>query len=502
MRLTMMRIFLRLDNLWPILFFIVLGTQLSFADQKLDSAFFEIKIKNNHSELKIDLPDNWQIKLLNSSPAHKILLKIFQSNKSKQNKLQIKHTLPRLSCVQAFRTLPLKPGNYLVVLELSDKISYEWNLEKPYHLIIHDEFLFDESEREYRKGLVFHRQGRLNDALTAYRKAIFKNRKHGNAYYKAAQIRYAWKQFHLAEINFKHALRLGCDSLKIYLDLSKFYQDYGKKELAKKYLQVYYEKIRKQQTDEKVYITKNVTKQENSVEKNAVANDSLAIEPTKEKMIPQEANSKRKIPLRIVIYLTASLILFLFITLSVVRRVWQYFHEHKREIETSSNIIIDPQKLEEQKLKILQVAKQMENKLIKYENGNKPVEQTNNSQTSKIKTTSNDENLVSLVMENELFDAVLPEDNYVTHDEKLDMAKGLNLGIGEIELALNLTAQQRKEKKEQDIGKKIEKLFNSNLDISEIARRMSLGRGEVELILALKGYKIETSSLHPSTSNF
>ena len=49
-----------------------------------------------------------------------------------------------------------------------------------------------------------------------------------------------------------------------------------------------------------------------------------------------------------------------------------------------------------------------------------------------------------------------------------------------------MTAHQRQAQKFHSLDNEIEALYEQNMDVTEIARHMSLGQGEVELLLAMR----------------
>ncbi|MFZ0391272.1 MAG: hypothetical protein WAN36_12515 [Calditrichia bacterium] len=85
-----------------------------------------------------------------------------------------------------------------------------------------------------------------------------------------------------------------------------------------------------------------------------------------------------------------------------------------------------------------------------------------------------------------------------TESEKADLARRLNLGIGEIELAINLTSRQRAAQNNRTIENQINALSALDLSYSEIARRMGIGQEEVRLFLSLKQSK---ESERPAAGN-
>ncbi|OPX34848.1 hypothetical protein B1H10_02575, partial [candidate division KSB1 bacterium 4484_188] len=219
-----------------ILLLLFLTTELAFTLPP-DHLELRFKTENHNTNIHFDIPQNWQIKILNNSPDQKIVLKISSDEKIENRDLQC--SLPKNSGLSDFKVLPFKPQSLLLVLNLKEPLEFGWKNKSQLQLEVHDRAFRDPAEREYLRGLEFQQAGDLNKALSAYRKAVFLNRKHGNAYFKAAQIRFRFKQYHLAEINFKHALRLNCDSLTLYRDMANFYRAYGKTDLAEKYRKIY-----------------------------------------------------------------------------------------------------------------------------------------------------------------------------------------------------------------------------------------------------------------------
>ena len=82
--------------------------------------------------------------------------------------------------------------------------------------------------------------------------------------------------------------------------------------------------------------------------------------------------------------------------------------------------------------------------------------------------------------------AQLSQLNLEEPENRLKLARSLNLGVGELELALNLKAHQRNVHKNLSREEQIARLYQKNLNVAEIARRMKIGQGEVEFYLAMQ----------------
>lgn len=474
-----------------IFFSLILFNSLLFsAETKTDTAFFEVKIENNHSVISIKSPQYWDFKLLSEPPAGKILLKAFPIESNSKQKLKFLNRLTSKGGVKSFRAITLKPQNYLVTLGLKDKLKFHWESGKKNRIVVNDGYFFDESEFQFHKGLALHKLGKLREALNAYRNAIAKNKQNGNAYYKAAQIRLAFKQRKLAEINFRHAERLGCDSLNLFLQMSSFFKDDGRLALSKKYHQIYRQKVRENLgTKNEPALASNVVRETSVPE---VADSDTLLSNAQPGDSGQEPESAQKaIPTKLILYSLGSLLLLIFIGWRV-REMLQKSTPEPQEMEDSE--ILD------------EMIEDLNRSIGRDTSVEKIVEETNPAENSgESGTTQTEEKVRFVPEETEQFfsresapdevdflesknalNVLFSGENGYSREKKTEVAKDLNLGLGEIDLALNLDNEQRNFSRTVDRENEIIRLHEAKMSISEIARSLEMGQGEVDLFLRFR----------------
>ncbi|HFE63473.1 MAG TPA: hypothetical protein ENK14_03535, partial [Caldithrix sp.] len=107
-----------------ILLLLFLTTELAFTLPP-DHLELRFKTENHNTNIHFDIPQNWQIKILNNSPDQKIVLKISSDEKIENRDLQC--SLPKNSGLSDFKVLPFKPQSLLLVLNLKEPLEFGWN---------------------------------------------------------------------------------------------------------------------------------------------------------------------------------------------------------------------------------------------------------------------------------------------------------------------------------------------------------------------------------------
>ena len=454
-----------------------------------NAAYFGLETENNHSVVRFRLPEGWKVKVLNSSPAVKILIKLINHVSDETPEAKIDNALPSYGGVRSYRILPLTSSSVLLVLELAGKMAFRWEGDNSGRLVIYDEDFRDPSQREFLRGLQLHRQGKLREALSAYRRAVHLNRRNGNAYYKAGQIRFAFKQYRLAEINYNHALRLKCDSLGLYPALAQLYRLKGRTKLMKKYQRLYREKqqeqVLSQQTENRDVSSRSETEQSLLQEKKEQKEAVLPAESQARSTPTAPAETEQSLPVRIALYLTGIALLSIFLIVSGFLYFQKKRYRFRRATENAL-FSLDSGELNVQKEKILQLARQAAHHF--------PSEVPPEMEAAREeKGDSSSEEAVTVSVEEKPDFSSVTEEGAVPN--RTDVARLLNLGVGEIELALNLTAHQRQAQKKRTLMNEIEEMHQQDISVTEIARRMGMGQGEVELLLAMKKGRMEPRSL-------
>ncbi len=478
----MTRAFSRPANL---IYLIVLGLLASLHGTETDfdpASVFDIEIRDNHSQINFHAPQGWECKLLNESPAGKIVMKLTGSDASDSENLVSETALPGKGSILRYHLTPLSPRNRLLVFDLEEALDFEWQATGGGCLVVHDEKFFDKSEWEYRRGLKLQKEGKKEQALAAFRKAVFLNRSNGNAYFKAGQIRLANQQYRLAEIDFKHALRLSSDSLDLYLALRDLYQAKGDPESVRKYEQIYRQKTAEQMsasTAEDKFVVPIQTKNTEQTGSHRVVASDAAASPDTAATLLSKTEPEGWSPSGTIFYLLgiAFLLVFAVVILSLLGL-------RKRHADAELMPDLPEIQLQYQKDKILKAARKIVSQ-SEADPGDSsdipPVLDDANEQQSADERSM--EHTRSLMEEGEYADEEEPVDHRWDGSR---IARELNLGVGEIELALNMTAHQRQAQKFHSLDNEIEALYEQNMDVTEIARHMSLGQGEVELLLAMR----------------
>ena len=360
-------------------------------------------------------------------------------------------------------------------------------------MVLEDQKFVDVKNHRYYEAVALQKSGKLQDALQIYRSIIFKNRKNANAYFKAAQVRQALGQFHLAEINYKHALRLGCDSLTIYRDVSELFRKQGLAEKAAQYQEIYLSKLPKPEIKNNnaglLAASKIIQKEEsvqNSETKLAENNPENSKDSAKTTLVLNNADVKSEMPLKTVFYLIGSGFLILLFSIIGISR-YRDKKQVQKPVQSFENIQGSLDKIEHdlQREKLMEKVREIRNRVNEYEE--LPVTQTE----IKEEIAENEEP----IFEPESMEMLRKKSPFLLNEEydipeTTEMAKNLNLGIGEVELALNLKAHQRKVNNTFSVEAKINQLFEKHKDVSEVARIMQMGQGEVQLFLKMRDHEM------------
>jgi len=468
-----------------ILFFVTLMPLFA-----VSSAAQSFRIIQNPQETTIFISKEifQQAKLLNFSPASKILLKVTPQDMTygaNFTDLQI----PEKSGIVAVKNTPIDGKNYLLVIELFEKLPFSYRVSdsEGVRIVIEDEAYRDVLENYYRKGLYYQQKGDEGTALQYYRKVVFKNRKHPHAYYKAGQIRFQWKQYRLAEINFNHALKNQCDSLGVYDWMAKLYDVYGKVQLAQEYREKF---LRLKQT--RLELENRISpekKQETPIEirlvnetapskEDSVANLKTSVEET-------SPITRAGIPLKVYAYILGIVSLSLFIIIWVVLTLLKK-RKQRLLYGRANDVEIDLAKRKEKFLKLTREILQDNADQEIPHTGEENQKQEPDSMLSDllppteefikgISTTSNHPE----IRESDF----LKEKEETNRMEIESLARELKLGVGEIELALNLSNKKPSNIRQKDVYSRIRELYEKNYSIQAIAREVNLGQNEVELFL-------------------
>lgn len=440
--------------------------------------------------IKIKPSDKLRASLLNHGPAYKALVKVSGiDNQVKPGRLS-NLRLPENNILKQIQLTPMGKGIGLLTVEFSRKIDFKWYNDHDYRMVINLPKPLPSWEKHYRAGLEYHKKGLLEQALSEYRKAVFQNRKHGNAYYKAGQIRAAFGQYRLAEINYNHALRLKCDSLGLYKSMAQLYSKIGNPAKAAQFRQLFAEK-QKKETSEKNSIA---LVEKNSEPQKTVTTPTFS-SPTQDSLQAMPLNGDSTATARVIPAKTKwqfagiAVIMLGFVALGI-RSIRS---RRKKVIEWVPPTKMSEEEIERRKQRILDMARETQAKQgpIETEPEIKPAL---NDSKNDVKVDSAGENSkveTKVLLENGMSrtagkDVDLFSDEPIPHWKRYELAKSLNLGIGEIELALNLKSHQRQAGKSITFDQSVMQKLNENKSVSEIAKEMGVGKGEVELLLAIQ----------------
>ncbi len=454
-----------------------------------ENQLVSVKTEKGHSEIVFHLPPKVQVKVLNSSPAQKLLIKITSPGLRNDFQPYYQPEIPELSGIAGFRQLPLQKNSRLLVFEFKKNLKFLVKSRPTPRIILQDESFFDPWEVMYQKAVKLQKEGKLDKALALYRKIIFRNRRHGNAYFKAGQIRFAKGQYHLAEINFKHALRLKCDSLGLYRDMAKLYQKLGNFTLARKYRKIFQQQYsQKPDNSPGKPPVMSLQTAPASPSRTTVQQDTQSV-PEKATSTTTPQPSGKKSHKSLLVYLLGIVLLFGFVVYRLISSIQKRISSRPMfELPRDFDLEKNREKILHTARTILQEAEKNQKAAVdspvQTEQAKVPAESSQTSEAAPIEET--EQPLLSAETAN---DTGIPDLDLLDVNEpsdRLKLARSLNLGVGELELALNLKAHQRNVHRSISREEQIARLHAHHLDIAEIARRMRIGQGEVEFYLAMQ----------------
>lgn len=420
-------------------------------------------------------------KLLNASPDNKIILKITHPAASRFSESAGKIQFPALSAITRIKITPIDDRNDLLIVRLAEKLPFsqaefstgnDINIaDGPYHKPL---------ERNYRMGIYYQKKRDFERALNLYRRVVFKNRQHRYAYFKAGQIRLAWKQFRLAEINFRHARENGCDSTGLYRDLASLYRLEGNVRLANSYRDRFNRLRRKPRRAAGQDSAANAKPIRIQVVSNhrpdRPGRSEFPLNAQKTQVSSQKTqDAVTKMPKKIVLYLIGIALAGAFLMVTLLRNLLRKQPLPSNSTEAEPDIRIPVSAKKQRLMRLARTAL------------DPPADGRQRLDEPPLAERQHPVLLADLPIR-------LPEDSESSNSRNpappgenaappREMARELNLGLGEVELALNLTSEQRRHHQERDIRRRIRALHLQNQTIPQIARTLNLGQNEVELIL-------------------
>lgn len=320
--------------------------------------------------------------------------------------------------------------------------------------------LRDEALMRYLEGLEAERNGEPEKALSLYKLITRRYQKDhivGNAYYRAGIIRFLRQDLKNAETNFRLSLRYGTDSIRVYSYLAKLYEKMNNPTEAAKNLAI----IKK--WEEKVILAREKMRQQ------LPARIEETMPETKEHSSSDQAlpNGSWAAIIMIIGSVFLLLGLWLFLRKRNQKDIGEYTTDAEDEEEPSAEFEEETnftEVLERKKAEITGQSEENPEPLITGqstgENGSedKPVEQDEEGR----------ENM-----------------------EKIRKARELNIGVGEIDLALNLKEKLKSVNKLSDRESLILEMFRTGFTKEEIAKKLQLNYGEVELVIELNRHKLK-----------
>jgi len=344
-------------------------------------------------------------------------------------------------------------------------------------------------ENWYRRGLYYQKKGDLKKALAYYRKVVFQNRKHGNAYFMAGQIRWSWKQYRLAEINFRNALRGKTDSIRVYYFLAELYRQLQNPTKAEAYTRLYEQHrtatpqpptppdtTRPKVSPIKLARTDSIPA--NTSETVSPADSSTLALTVGQILFPWQWSPTLQV-------LGGIMVLGLLVGLALVMGIRRK-NRHQYPVAASTpprkqpkatgvkSQPTPPETVEEKKEKIMAL---FQDALNETPVNSEPHSQRE-SRFAARETVTESEPLPEPSEE-------IPGLEQSGHGHPRDVARQLNIGVGEVELALLMSSHQVQTNRSSDYRKAILQLRAQNKSIAEIARELNIGRSEVEIVLKL-----------------
>ncbi len=462
---------------------LVLLSLIQLTPGAIPSRDFSLNFKQDDQSTRISITGEHLIavKLLNAPPDAKIILKITHPAAFPAAVTEKKMEFPALSAITRIKITPIDDKSSLLIIRLAEKLPFTLTKFPPGEDIrIADAPYHQPLEHDYRMGIYYQKKQNLEKALNLYRRVVFKNRKHRYAYFKAGQIRLGWKQFRLAEINFRHARENGCDSTGLYRDMASLYQLEGNARLANIYRNRFHKLSQKQgraagkdssgfSAPIRIQVVSNVGAGQPAKTDSAQIAGTAPASPG---FIPAAA---AKMPKKILLYLIGIVLAGVFLMITLLRNL---LRKQPLPAFPSAKTADDRIPVSDKKERLMRLAR------------NALEGSTSENARREESPTSHQQNPVLLAD----IPVRLPEDSGTTDignapssEENSapprEMARELNLGLGEVELALNLTSEQRRHHQDRDLHRRIYALHLQNQTVPQIARTLNLGQNEVELIL-------------------
>ncbi len=478
---------------WPILLRMSSVTVLAIVLLPL-LVWGQLAITTNGDSTRMAFPPSAQLtaRLLNFSPAHKILLKVEGSPEAVQafTRNLAQSNIPNNSGIREVRTIPIGQKAFLLVVDFWERLPFTFQESaQPLQMAVADAPYRDQLENWYRRGLYYHKRGELKKALAYYRKIVFQNRQHGNAYFMAGQIRLQWQQYRLAEINFNRALQGQTDSVRVYYFMAQLYQQTQRPDKAREYARLYELK-----RAEQVVPRPSPVRQKPAVSAVKLASQQVPDSSRTAIALEDSAAAAENTPIAAASVATSNLwrtrysVMFLVIGLLGVATVflgyrWRQQRRVAQKLLTSDEsdekamgsvpAAATEETIEQKKEKILALFEDV----VKTE-AQEPVAATAPAIAEKEANGKFSREASPTVMET-------VETSEARAQDPTELARQLNLGVGEIELALLMSSHQVQSNRQSDYRKEILRLRAQNKSIAEIARELNIGRSEVEIVLKL-----------------
>ncbi len=456
------------------------------------SAQIQIVAAEDSSQVHVNLGGSLSAKLLNFSPSNKILLKLQGSPEDIRKITQelAQSRLPQQSGIRDIRTIPIGESAFLLVVDFWERLGFTVTTQQgELRLAVSDQPYRNPLENWYRRGLYYQKKGDLKKALAYYRKVVFQNRRHGNAYFMAGQIRWNWKQYRLAEINFRNALRGKTDSVRVYYFLAELYRKLQNPTKAEAYTRLYEQHrianpvpatppdtAKPQVSPVKLARTDSIP--EATPETSASADSSTLAVTVGRMMLPwQWSTTMQTVGGILVVGLLVGIALVVGIRSKMRRQYTAAARASARkqpEASAAQSPPVPQETVEEKKEKIMAL---FQNALNETPSAPKPHSQ----QATRFETPEPVAEPVSVAEPpEERSDPEQPDGRNAR-----DVARQLNIGVGEVELALLMSSHQVQTNRSSDYRKAILQLRAQNKSIAEIARELNIGRSEVEIVLKL-----------------
>ncbi|GAB4175821.1 MAG: hypothetical protein Kow00108_11050 [Calditrichia bacterium] len=293
--------------------------------------------------------------------------------------------------------------------------------------------------------------GDINSAISFYRKAIKLAGEYGNAYYRAGIIRFKQNKVRDARINFSKALKQGTDSIRVNYYLAQTYLKLNQPKQAN----IYSERFQKISSRQDSVYREKVKMMERTVSESPI-------------IVPEANKNSSKYALYFI-----PLLLLLF----VIVIAWLKKNSVKEELEEEEGNREIREDLSEREREFLEMLQKKQSEI------EEPV----------LQGKSNEE-MVNIVKEEVQVEEEPIEETMMEpeeHDEKVEKARELNVGVGELDLALNLKAKMRNKNNLASQEDLILEMFREGIKKEEIAKKLQLNFGEVDLVIELNKHKLK-----------